>query len=434
MIRHLRKWAQSHLPCRLLLLALATPAALQPLTAYAGSPVTGTGTEARQSGSPVSPRDGWATAWAAAPSDAIAPLATNNPPPFADMTLRTTLRLSLGGDALRVRIGNDLGTEPLVIGAASVRQRGAAVFVPLRFGGQPGITIPPGQSVLSDGAALSMRALDSVQVSVYVPGPVARLTGHAIGRDPTWIDIGNQTLRSEQAAGFPGFSPLLLTQVDVQGAPDGSRGTIAALGDSITDGYLASFDGSKRWPDILANRLQQQRHELGVANLGISGNRLLRDGDGLSVLHRLDRDVWSLSGLKVVVLLIGVNDLGHAFAGGTPMPSPAELINGYRQVIAGARARGVPIVAATIPPYGRAYYHDRVGGEVRNAVNLWIREAREFDAVIDLDNICADPREPEALSPVCDGGDGLHPSDSGYLLIGNAIEQVLATLPVLQSH
>lgn len=432
MIRHLRKWAQSPLPCRLVLLAALATA--QPLTAYAGSPVAGTGPEAHQSASPASPGDGWATAWAAAPSDAIAPLATGNPPPFADMTLRTTLRLSLGGGALRVRISNDLGTEPLVIGAASVRQRGAAGFVPLRFGGQAGITIPPGQSVLSDGAALPVKALDPVQVSVYVPGPVARLTGHAIGRDPTWIDIGNQALRDEQATGFPGFSPLLLTQVDVQAAPNGNRGTIAALGDSITDGYLASFDSSRRWPDILADRLQQQRQELGVANLGISGNRLLRDGDGISVLHRLDRDVWSLSGLKVVVLFIGVNDLGHAFAGGTPMPSPAELISGYRQVIAGARARGVPIVAATIPPYGRAYYHDRTGGEVRNAVNRWIREGKEFDAVVDLDKICADPREPEALSPACDGGDGLHPSDSGYLLIGNGIAQVLATLPALQSR
>ena len=50
----------------------------------------------------------------------------------------------------------------------------------------------------------------------------------------------------------------------------------------------------------------------------------------------------------------------------------------------------------------------------RKEVNEWIRNFNEADAVADLDQALADPRNPSMLLPTFDCGDHVHPSDAGY--------------------
>src|ERR1700759_1008183 len=88
---------------------------------------------------------------------------------------------------------------------------------------------------------------------------------------------------------------------------------IVTLGDSITDGAASTRSANARWPDLLARRLQANKKtaHLAVLNQGISGNRLLHDQAGPNALSRCDRDVLAQPGVKYLVVLEGINDIGR---------------------------------------------------------------------------------------------------------------------------
>jgi lysophospholipase L1-like esterase len=222
-----------------------------------------------------------------------------------------------------------------------------------------------------------------------------------------------------------------LTEVDVTGGRDGGGAAIVALGDSITDGTRSTPDTNNRWPDWLARRLQTVRdpvaginNTLGVVNRGISGNRLLSNPPegslaGRSILERFDRDVLATAGVRTMTLMIGINDIGNS-SPANPVSS-ADLIAGYRQVIARAHAKGIAVFGATLTPFEGAGYYSPEKEVVRQAVNSWIRAGDEFDGVIDFDRVTRDPAHPTRFLPAYDSGDHLHPNDLGYQAMGNAV-------------
>jgi len=205
--------------------------------------------------------------------------------------------------------------------------------------------------------------------------------------------------------------------------------TIVTFGDSITDGYGSTVDANHRWPDLFAERLQKSKllDGLGVANEGISGNRVLSDGFGPNALSRFDRDVLACPGVRYVVVLEGINDVGIPLMFPTvgPAPSADAIIAGYRQMIARAHARGVRVIGATLLPYQGAidgrYYSDE-GETKREAVNAFIRDSKEFDGVIDFDATVRDRANPLRFDPAYDSGDHLHPNDAGYAAMAAAID------------
>ncbi len=205
----------------------------------------------------------------------------------------------------------------------------------------------------------------------------------------------------------------------------GKRGgsTIVTLGDSITDGVRATPDSNRRWPDLLAERLQQAgRRSVGVANAGISANRLLSEGDGYNALARFDADVLAVPGVSHVVILEGVNDLGNTTRAGGPMLPPQALIGAYRQMIARAHDRNVKVILATILPYKGAGYWSAEGEAARVAVNDWIRTNKEADGYVDLAKAIADPADPERMAKPYDVGDALHPNDAGFRVMADAFD------------
>ena len=222
-------------------------------------------------------------------------------------------------------------------------------------------------------------------------------------------------------------------------ASDGA-GDVVFLGDSITDGFNSTVDANRRWPDILAQRLQGNvvLRDLGVANQGISGNRVLSEGFGPNALSRFDRDVLSRPGVRSVILLEGINDIGlpnlsAVLPNAGAAPSAEGIIAGYRQLIARARANDVLIFGGTLTPYEGALYHTAEGEAKRGAVNAFIRESGEFDGVIDFDAAVRDPANPLRLLPAYDSGDHLHPSDAGYASMAAAVDLRLF-LPLRQSQ
>lgn len=391
----------------------------------------------------------WVGTWGTAPAGPPLPAQTQS---FSNQTLRLIVHTSIGGSRVRIRISNELGTTPLRIGEAHVarRQGGAAIVDgsdrPLTFSGMRSIVIPAGAPVLSDPVDLDVPALSDLAVSLHLPDSVQATTIHGAAFQTNYVSLpgnftGTATLPTERTI----TSWPFLTEVDVS-AP--AHAAIVALGDSITDGANTTIDTNRRWPDLLALRLQTTRDlisapngiatlsapnaRLGVVNRGIGGNRLLRDpGEqplfGRAALARFDRDVLATAGVRYLIVLIGINDIGHPGTGTIPASEAVtaqDLIAGYRQLIARAHAKGIAIYGATLTPFeGTVFpgYYTPEKEQVRQAVNNWIRSGDEFDGVIDFERAVRDPAHPTRMLPAYDSGDHLHPNDLGMQAMANAI-------------
>jgi lysophospholipase L1-like esterase len=204
-----------------------------------------------------------------------------------------------------------------------------------------------------------------------------------------------------------------------------------AFGDSITDGAHSTRDANDRWPDVLAQRLHANKKtaQLAVLNEGIGGNRVLHDNTGPSALARFDRDVLAQAGVKYLILLESINDIGHAEDPVRPYDviTADDLIAGLTQLAIRAHTHGIKVYGATLTPYVGAKYASPAGEKMREAVNQWIRTTNQLDGFIDFDKATSDPANPQVFSEAAGSIDNLHPGDSGYKLMGNAIDLKLFT-------
>jgi len=395
------------------------------------SQLTATALLALSGAATASPAPHWVASWQASPqpvwgSDFLFP--TLIPGQLQDQTFRQSARISLGGSRLRVRLSNAYGTQPLRIGAASVAAHAGGTPQPLRFDGQPGVVIAPGQDRLSDPLPLPTADRQAVQVSVYLPDRTPLQTFHWEGRQTSWIAPGDQHQRPALHDASSTTARLLLSAIDVE-VPAIAR-SVVVIGDSITDGATASLDQDQRWTDHLAARLAPEG--VAVVNAGISGGRLLRDGMGESARRRFQRDVLDQPGVASVIVLIGINDIswpGTAFARTQARPSLAELQAGYRDLAQRAHARGLRILGATLTPFAGALpgtplddYYAADKDALRQQLNAWLRTDSPFDAVIDLDAALRDPADPSRMAAAYDSGDHLHPGDAGNRAMAEAVD------------
>jgi lysophospholipase L1-like esterase len=376
--------------------------------------------------SPQQPRVAPApAAGAAQPASALA--APGAPRPgqhFENQTIRMIVRTSIGGRRVRVQFSNAFGAAPLVLGAAHIAARAKeSEIVPatdraLTFSGKPSATIPAGAQIVSDAVDLDVTPLGDLAVSVFFPSDTGTPTTHATGLHSTYISKeGNFIAQPALADAATTQSWYFLSSVDVL-AP-AATGLIVAYGDSITDGATSTVDTDHSWPSLLAARLVKAgTANLAVANQGISGNRILRDGTGVNALARFDRDVLSQEGVKWLMILEGINDIGQ----GTRDPVTAdELIAAQRQLIERAHMHGIKVIGCTLTPYkGAAYYSDE-GEAKRVALNNWILTSGAYDATVDFDAATKDPNDPKQIRPDFNIRDHLHPNDAGYQAMADAI-------------
>ncbi|NGM52135.1 SGNH/GDSL hydrolase family protein [Caulobacter sp. 602-2] len=375
----------------------------------------------------VAPAPAWRSAWGNAP---IAPQAVARPGEaraFTDVTVRQVMRLNAGGEAVRLRLSNELNERPLAVGAITLARAGAdgkilGAPIAVTVGGKAEFTIPPGAPVLSDPVILPVKAMDYVSAAVFYVGTQAP-AGHRVRLfvAPPGNHVAKDAIPGEEALKGPG----LISGVEVRG--QGEAPVLVAIGDSITEGSGSTPNADKGWPEQLAARLAARGQGWSVVNMGVGGGRLLREVSGPSALSRFDRDVLSVAGVKAVVVLEGINDIGRAVQPGftADVVGPEDLIAGYRQLIARAHARGVKVYGGVIPPFeGAAYYHDK-GEATRQAVNAWIRTGGEFDGVIDFDGAVRDAAKPGRIREGLHNGDHLHPNDAGYELMAQAADKAL---------
>jgi lysophospholipase L1-like esterase len=326
--------------------------------------------------------------------------------------------------------------QPVTIGAPRLARRAGGSKVDpatsraLTFSGRPAITIPPGALVLSDPVKLEAPALSDLAVSFYLPGAAAASTVHYSAHQTSYALPGDATAALEAPEAPTLWSWPFLNGVDVLAPP--AAGAIVAFGDSITDGSSSTADANRRWADVLARRLQAKpaTRRISVVNAGLGGNRILHDGAGangpqygVNALARFERDALAQPGVKWIIALIGVNDIGHP-GGAAPLSEAVtaeDMIAGLRQLAERAHERGVRIFGGTIMPFP----HNPAQEAQRQTVNEWIRTSRVFDAVIDFDKVVRDPAEPSRYLPVYDSGDHLHPNDAGHEAMGSAVDLAL---------
>jgi len=356
---------------------------------------------------------------------------------FGNQTLREVVHTSIGGDTVRVRLSNAYGKDTVQIGAVHIalHSRGADIVAgsdrTLTFGGQSSISIPPNAPVLSDAVKLDAPALGDLVISIFLPKATAGAGIHYSAQQTTYIAQGDVTGASSIREPTTITSWVFLTGVDVL-APE-SASAVVALGDSITDGARSTVEANDRWPNLFANRLLKRglREELGVLDAGIGGNRILHDAAtdvqfGVNALARFNGDVIAQSGVKSVIVLEGINDLGHP---GSSAPkseevSASDIIQALKQLIACSHEHGLKIFGGTLTPFEGTVYPGYFTPEKevkRKAINDWIRGSHAFDGVIDFDKAVRDPDHPDRLLPAYDCGDHLHPSDAGYKAMAEAI-------------
>jgi lysophospholipase L1-like esterase len=382
--------------------------------------------------------DHWVGTWATSPYAAANRADASGIAQFgsADTTLREIVHVSIGGPVVRIVLSNEFGLEPLLIGGAHIAlsaghgEINLASANALTFGGRPSVTIPPGAMVISDPANLTLPAFADVAVSLFIPAqPIQQISQHGFADQTSYSVPGNvigaKTLDSAKEI----YNWPFLKGVDVKTTANSA--SIVTFGDSITDGAHSTRDANARWPDILAHRLQANKKTTNVAilNEGIGGNRILHDTTGPSALARFDRDVLAQAGVKYLVIMESINDIGHATDPAKPydIVTAEDLIVGLGQLAARARTHGIKVYGATLTPFVGAKYQSPAGEEMRQAINKWIRTTSELDGVIDFDKVTTDPTHPGMFLPLDDSGDHLHPGDAGYKAMGESIDLNLFT-------
>ncbi|TDM66361.1 lipase [Acinetobacter sp. KU 011TH] len=378
----------------------------------------------------------WITTWAASPQkvwnkDFVFP--TNIPEQISNQTIKQISQISLGGEAVRLVFTNQYGDQPLSIDKTTVgifkgQSLKAKSAYPVYFSGKIKAQILPGKQLISDPIQLPVSDHAQLMVNTFIQKPTTFKTFHWDAKQTSWLITGNQTANlNTPSSAKTTTARLLLSAVEVK--PKRKAHVVAVIGDSITDGASATLDANTRWTDFLAKRLSP--HQVAVINSGISGNRLLTDGMGDSALDRLKKEIFQYSGVKTLIVLVGINDIswpGTAFAPKQQIPTFEALTQGYKGVVDEAHRQGVQVIGATLLPFSGALpntpldnYYQPNKDELRQRINHWIRTSHTFDGVLDLEQGLKDPKHPDRLNPIYDSGDHLHPNDRGNQQMANLV-------------
>lgn len=355
----------------------------------------------------------WRPAWIAAAAPARFDGTPEAPLGYLDQTIRQDIRIGVEAEAVRLRVSNEVGLEPLALDSVSAAGPDGR-RLPVTFSGESAVVIPVGVALLSDPLPIALERSAILTVSLHAPGP----TRGVVRRVAVRLGEGNAVVSPD--------APLVRRQSFVSAVyalTDDPPAVIVALGDSITEGSSSTLGAEADWPSVLGRRLEAYcPGAFVVVNAGISGNQVVRDGRSPNVRARLDRDVLALPGVTHVILIEGINDIRHDGNPANVGRSAEEVIAAYRQVIARLHLRGIKVIGGTMTPFGGSERFDERSEAARLAINAFIRESGEFDAVADFDLATRDPDRPEAMKTDLVGEDRLHPKDPGYAVMAEAID------------
>jgi lysophospholipase L1-like esterase len=377
--------------------------------------------------SPANSSKVWVSTWATAPQL----VEQNNMPPepgLSNNTLRQVVRVSLGGESMRVKFSNEFSKSPVTMKVVQIAlsKGGGAIDVStiqeLKFNGVSEVTMEPGAVVTSDPISFHLKARTDVAITIYFGQTSPDVTGHPGSRTTSYLLAGNAVSSSDFTESVKTDHWYVINGIDVK-APK-SAAAVAILGNSITDGRGSGTNKQNRWPDILSERLLENSatRQVAVLNLGIGGNCVLRSCLGPSALDRFDRDILQQQKVHWLIIFEGINDIGQTQDSTAAMQVADDLIDAYSQMIDKAHAKGIVVYGATLMPINKSFYYTSFHEVARSTVNEWIRTSGRFDAVIDFDKAMQNPEDTITLLPDVHMGDFLHPNETGHKLMGEAVD------------
>lgn len=369
----------------------------------------------------------WVGSWSTAPQ-LVEP---RNVPPAPGLTgnnLRQIISPSLGGKSIRLKFSNafsDLPVEMISVEIAIVTEQPlvkTSTVRTLKFNGSPEVTMPAGEAVFSDALAFEFEARDRLAITIKFGKTAEKITGHPGSRTTSYLVEGNENKENAFENAITTDHWYIINTLDVMAGKEASA--VAILGNSITDGRGSGTNKQNRWPDILAERLTQHSRtkNIGVLNMGIGGNAVLRGGLGPTGLNRFDRDILNQSSIKYLIILEGVNDLGATPDSTAAFKVANKLIEAYKTMIKKAHAQNIKVYGGTITPIQKSFYYKDFREQARQKVNNWIRNSSAFDAVIDFAKVLESPEEPNVIAKNLQSGDYLHPNEKGYEVMGEAVD------------
>ncbi len=373
----------------------------------------------------------WVGTWAAAPQ--LVETRNMPPPPgLTDNSLRQVVRVSIGGDTLRVRLSNEFSTSAVTMKSVqiAVSTGGSAINVStnkeLKFNDTSGIIMNAGAVVTSDPIAFNLTSRMDVAITIYFGQTSATVTGHPGSRTTSYIIAGNTTTTTDFTGAVTTDHWYNINAIDVL-APS-TAACVAILGNSITDGRGSITNMQNRWPDIFSESLlkNSSTQQVGVLNLGIGGNCMLTGGLGPTGVSRYERDILNQQGVRWAVVFEGVNDIGGVGSADAATATANNLIAAYQQMICKAHAKNIRIYGATILPFKGNSYYNQFSESCRNTVNQFIRTKGNYDGVIDFDKAMRNPQDTASLVSTYQN-DGLHPDAAGYKTMGESVDLNLFT-------
>ncbi|KRD57856.1 GDSL family lipase [Flavobacterium sp. Root935] len=382
--------------------------------------------QALENSSKKSASANWVGSWACAQM-LVEP---NNMPPapgLAENTLRQIIKVSIGGEQIRLRFSNIFSDQVTVLKKVTVANVIDAPAIDkktqknLSFNGNQEIILNPGQEVFSDMLHFQLKPGQLLAITIYYGAASQKTSGHPGSRTTSYIlpsdnldnDVFSNAVKTDHWYSIMGL--------DVVASKNASN--IVCLGNSITDGRGSGTNRQNRWTDILAARLREDKTtaNVGVLNLGIGGNCVVKGGLGPTALDRFDRDVLSQAGTKWLVILEGINDIGGIKRAEDAPVKAQEIIDAYKIMIEKAHARGIKVYGCTILPFQKSFYDAPFKQEARDIVNAWIRN-NNFDAVIDFDKEMASATDSKTILSNMHDGDFLHPNELGYQRMGEVVD------------
>jgi len=369
----------------------------------------------------------WVGTWATA-MQLVEPHNMPPTPGLQNNTLRQIVRISITGDSLRVKFSNEFGSDTLHIKIAQIAPSiggsiiDSSLIYFLTFKGKHEIKILSGKTVISDAVPIPIKPRIDLAITIYFGKVPFSITGHPGSRTTSYILFENNISNGEFKNSVKTDHWYFISGIDVFTSKKSA--TIAVLGNSITDGRGSGTNKQNRWPDILSERLIQNEatRNIGVLNLGIGGNCVLKQCLGESALDRFERDILSQKGIKWLIILEGINDIGQTTDSSNAFAVAKNLIDAYNTMIEKAHQKGIYVYGCTLLPFGKSFYYKSFRESARKFVNDWIRNSKVFDAVIDFDKIMQNPDDSETILTDMHTGDYLHPNELGYKHMGESID------------
>ena len=361
---------------------------------------------------------GWIGTWATAPQTVVKSFMPYNNN-MSNRSVRQVVKVSIGGDMIRLKLSNIYSTEPVVIRSIYIAHAKDSFAIDpksakyLKFSNQYKVTIPAGKSITSDALPYNLKPLQRLAITInYTSAPTVP-TVHMGSRTTSYIMKGVTNAHSN-------FVYTMRTDLS----------SIAIIGNSITDGKCSTDNAQNRWPDVMSEMLQLKYKitNQGVLNLGIGNNRVVVPGGfGVLAKERFDKDVLAQAGVKKVIIFEGINDIGAAKSGYSETVA-RQLIESYQAMIKKAKARRLKVYLGTITPFKGAGYYSPFHEAARQTVNEWIRNQaknKEVDGILDFAKLLQDPKDDRRMKKEYVSNDWLHPNPTGYKAMGTYAAEII---------